>query len=99
MPVNTRMLVAKSLAVGFCALVFLTSRFGFTRILGLGHILWIPLVGYLVLRLAHHPPTDPFGIWLRVVVVTDAISLVFDITDVIRYVKGDRVDLLKDDGR
>ena len=83
----------------FCALVFLTSRFGFTRILGLGHALWIPLIGYLVFRLEHHPPIDPFGIWLRIVVVTNAVSLVFDISDVIRYTRGDRYDPLMDDGR
>lgn len=83
--------------VGFCALVLLTSHFGFTRILGLGHALWIPLVGYLIFRLPHDPPTDVFGILLRIVVVTDSVSLVFDITDVIRYVRGDRSDILKDD--
>lgn len=97
LPRTEAMVILAVFLVGFCALVLLTSRFGFTRILGLGHALWIPLVGYLIFRLPHHPPTDVFGIWLRIVVVTDSVSLVFDITDVIRYVRGDRSDILKDD--
>ena len=85
--------------LGFNALVRLTSRFGFTRILGPGHVLWIPLVGYLVFRLQQHPPIDLFGAWIRIVIVADSISLVFDITDTIRYIRGDRSDPLEENGR
>ncbi len=42
----------------------LTSRFGVTRILGLGHILWIPMLAFLFTRLGDIPATDAFGIWI-----------------------------------
>ncbi|QDU07726.1 hypothetical protein [Gimesia aquarii] len=75
---------------------FLTARFGFTRILGLGHILWIPLVGWLAMRLNQIPPDDSFGLWVRGVIVVNSLSLIMDIIDVIRYARGDHKELVPD---
>ncbi len=71
-------------------MTFLTGRFGFTRIVGLGHILWVPMLAFLVVRLGDIPDNDVFGIWLRAVIVLNGISLVVDAIDVIRYIGGDR---------
>ncbi len=71
-------------------MTFLTGRFGFTRIVGLGHILWVPMLAFLVVRLGDIPDNDVFGIWLRAVIVLNGISLVVDAIDVIRYIVGDR---------
>ncbi len=73
----------------------MTARFGFTRILGLGHILWIPLVGFLATRLGANPADDFFGIWLRSLIAVNTISLVIDAIDVIRYARGGRAETVQ----
>ena len=85
-------LVLATFVAGFALLVVLTARFGFTRILGLGHILWIPLVLWLVGRVDAYPVTETYGLWLRSVIVLNSISLVIDITDVVRYLRGERTE-------
>ncbi len=71
-------------------MTLLTARFGFTRIVGLGHILWIPMLAFLFTRLGDIPASDAFGIWIRALFVLNGISLVIDAVDVIRYTAGDR---------
>ncbi len=70
----------------------LTGRFGFSRIIGLGHIAWLPLLGFLWSQLPDVPATNAFGIWLRAVIVLDAISLVLDGVDAVRFARGDRAE-------
>ena len=72
----------------------LTARFGFTRILGLGHILWIPLVGWLAFRLGQIPADDAFGMWIRGVMLLNTVSLVIDTADVVRFATGERKELV-----
>jgi ABC-type branched-subunit amino acid transport system permease subunit len=63
----------------------LYSRFGFEKILGLGHILWVPLLAYVLMQL----PTieSSFIIYLVLLSISIAISLAFDIVDVWKYFK------------
>ncbi len=68
----------------------MTARFGFTRLLGLGHIFWVPLLIFLATRLDQYPADAFFGIWLRALIFLNAVSLVIDTVDVIRYIRGDR---------
>ena len=68
----------------------LTSRFGFTRILGLGHIFWVPLLVFLFLRLSSIPADDTFGIWIRILLLLNGISLLIDTNDVVHFIAGDR---------
>jgi hypothetical protein len=70
----------------------LTGRFGFSRIVGLGHVAWLPLLAFLVGSVAEVPATTGFGLWLRSVIVLDAISLVFDAVDAVRFARGDRAE-------
>ena len=49
--------VLAAMMIGAMLMSVLTARFGFSRILGLGHILWIPLLGWLALRLGQIPAT------------------------------------------
>ncbi len=72
----------------------LTARFGFTRILGLGHILWVPLLIFLLLSLRAIPADDTFGIWIRTLILLNATSLLIDARDVIRYMAGDRREVV-----
>ena len=61
----------------------LYSRFGFEKILGLGHILWVPLLVYVLMQL---PIVEvSFKIYLVVLSISIAISLAFDIIDVWKY--------------
>ncbi len=81
-----------ALLVSMALMTALTARFGFSRILGLGHAAWLPLLAFLVVRVAEVPATTAFGLWLRTVIVLDAISLVIDAVDVVRFLRGDRAE-------
>ena len=61
----------------------LYSRFGFNKILGVGHILWIPLLAYMLMEI----PTarETFKGYLIILSISIIISLVFDIVDVWKY--------------
>ena len=72
----------------------LTARTGFTRLLGLGHILWIPLLVYLWRALPGYPVDTGMGLWLRVLIVLNAVSLGVDTLDVVKYLRGDRGELV-----
>ena len=76
-------------------MTYLTGRYGFTRIVGLGHILWIPMLLFLFTRLSDIPATDAYGIWIRVLMVLNTVSLVIDAVDVGRYMTGDRQETVK----
>jgi hypothetical protein len=82
--------VVATMMISATLMSLLTARFGFTRILGLGHILWVPMLAFLVTRLGDIPDYDAFGIWIRAVIVLNGISLVIDAIDGIRYMAGDR---------
>jgi len=84
--------VLVTLVASMVLMTYLTSRYGFTRILGLGHVLWIPLFGFLFTRLGDIPAVDTFGIWIRTLIVLNGISLVIDTIDVVRYFTGDRAE-------
>ena len=70
--------------------VVLVKVQGFTRLLGLMHIYWIPLVIFLAGRLGDFPATEPFGQWLRAVIILNGISLAIDFVEVARYFRGER---------
>ena len=86
--------VFATMMIGAMLMSLLTARFGFSRLMGLGHILWIPLLGWLALRLGQIPADDAFGLWIRGVMLLNAVSLVIDTVDVARYAAGDRKELV-----
>jgi len=66
-------------------MMLLYSHFGFEKILGLGHILWIPLLIYIVIQI---PAADEhFQQYLIALSIIIAISLLFDIVDVFNFLK------------
>ncbi len=87
--------------VGVIASMFimmtLFARFGFVRLLGLGHIPWLFTVPWLWLQLGQTIESGPFYYWLLAVVVLDSISLVIDAVDVVRYWKGERTPTVSAD--
>ncbi len=87
-------IVLGAFLVSFVIMVYLTGRFGFTRILGLGHILWIPMLIFLVPALGNVPSSDAFGIWIRILFVINVSSLAIDAADVTRFIAGDRAETI-----
>ena len=79
-----------AIVFGMGLMTLLTHWTGFSRLLGLGHIAWIPLLIFLSTRLGSVPASDLFGLWIRAVIVIDAISLVIDASDVVRWLRGER---------
>lgn len=81
------------LAAFMAAAIIMTVLFemsGFTRLLGLAHILgWTPALVYLWTRRASINLSTPFGKWILILVVTNVTSLAVDFIDVVRYVLGD----------
>ncbi len=76
-------IVLLTFVAGTMLMTFLTSISGFTRLLGLGHILWIPLLYFLWSRLSENPANEFFGIWIRVLMTLNALSLIIDAVDVV----------------
>lgn len=70
-------MVSSMLMMGLC------SRFGFAKILGLGHILWIPLLLHVLTRLPH--ASGAFMVYLIAWCIATAVSLAFDVVDVRKY--------------
>ena len=79
---------------GIVLMVVITGTSGFTRLVGLGHIFWVPLVLFLVSRLGSIPATDAYGIWIRSVIAINTISLVLDAVDVVRFARGERSEIV-----
>lgn len=82
--------VLVSTMAGAMLMMFIFSRFGFIRLMGLGHIFWIPLVIWLGTKIPEYNFDTPFGIWLGYMLCANSISLAIDILDVALYIKGDR---------
>jgi len=72
----------------------LFARFGYTRILGLAHIIfWTPLLAYLWKTRNAHVERIWTGRWVKLAIAVIFISLLFDYSDVARYLLGDHAVL------
>ncbi len=86
--------VLVAILVGAVIQMVIFGAKGFVRLLGLGHILWVPMVPWLWTRLDQDSSGSIFGYWLLAVIVLDSLSLMIDVVDVIRYIKGERAPQL-----
>ncbi len=66
------------------------SAKGFVRLLGIGHIAWVPMVAWLWTRLDLAPAGSFFRYWLLATLVVVSLSLLIDAVDVARYLRGER---------
>ncbi len=87
-------IVVATFAASFVLMVMITAKAGFVRLLGLGHILWIPLIVFLLFRLNHHPLTVAYSTWMWLVIGLNAISLIIDAIDVVRYLRSNRAEMV-----
>ncbi|WP_300376412.1 hypothetical protein [Henriciella sp.] len=84
--------VALVMAVTIPVVLWMYTIFGYSRILGLSHvILWTPLVVWLLSRRQHWFAGAPLsGTWVALCTLVLIISLGFDYTDTIRWLLGER---------
>jgi hypothetical protein len=80
--------------LGGATFSLLTGLFGFTRIIWAAHVVWVPLIAWLCFRLTMVADDAGFAWWLRLVIIADLIALVFDGANVIRYLRGDRAEMV-----
>jgi len=71
-------------------MTFVHARLGYVRLVGIGHFVWIPMLIWLAFRLEKIPEGTLFYGWLQVLIVMDTVSLLIDINDFVRYMRGDR---------
>jgi len=81
--------VLAALGVGALAQMVLFARFGFVRLLGAGHVHWIPMVMWLYARLDGLDEAG-FRRWVMLVGLLCLVSVVIDLVDLARYAAGDR---------
>ena len=71
------------------ALIYQRTRF--IRLLGTTHVLWVPMLAWIVSRLDTLPEGEvAFHAWLLTLIATNAISLAIDAWDAARFVLGER---------
>ena len=81
------------LVTGLLAATIMTvlhTKMGYVRLVGIGHFVWVPMLIWLVFRLDNIPEGTLFRGWLLTLIAMDTVSLLFDIVDLVRYVRGDR---------
>ena len=71
-------------------MLFIFAQKGFVRLLGLGHVLWFPLILWLLGRVDFAIPDTGLETWILTVIVLNGLSLVIDTVDVVRYLRGER---------
>lgn len=78
--------------LGMIGTIVAYSLFGFTRLLGLGHIIfWTPTLIYVItVRGWKTYNKTLFSRWLIVAAIVMGLSLMFDVIDLLRWILGDR---------
>ena len=87
--------VLLALVASMVGMTLLTGLTGFTRLLGMGHVFWSPMTIWLWTRLDQVPSDDAFGVWIRVLIAVNTLSLLIDAVDTVRYLAGDREETVK----
>ena len=81
------------LAAFLASMALMTAIFaakGFVRLLGLGHIFWVPLVPWLWGRFQLVEAGDLLSYWLAALMLANSLSLILDAVDLFRYLKGEQ---------
>lgn len=79
-------------AVGLAALAqaLIYQRKRFIRLLGVTHIIWVPMLAWMVLRLDTLPDGETaFHMWLVTLIATNIVSLAIDTWDALRFIRGE----------
>ncbi len=88
--VRARWMAASVIALSL-VVMGLYQIFGYTRILGLGHIIvWVPLFIYLWPRRKSPPHRRWTNLFIVIFLLVNGVSFALDSVDLIRYLLGDR---------
>jgi hypothetical protein len=80
---------AVGVAVLAQALIYQRTRF--IRLLGVTHVVWVPMLMWMVLRLDTPAKEETaFHLWLITLIATNAVSLAIDAWDATRFIRGER---------
>ena len=90
LPRIAAVVVIATFLASFGLMAWIAKVSGFTRLLGLAHVLWIPLVIYAWSLLGTPDDRGVYGYWLRSLIAVNTVSLFLDAFDVARYLRGDR---------
>ncbi|TDJ06085.1 MAG: hypothetical protein E2O68_05505 [Deltaproteobacteria bacterium] len=69
---------------------YLHSKFGYVRLLGAAHFVWLPMLIWLYTRLDSIKLVEGLYKWILLIFFLDGISLIIDIIDVVKYSLGQR---------
>jgi len=81
------------LGTGLLAATIMTTlhaKLGYVRLVGAGHFVWIPMLIWLGFRMDSIPAGTLFHGWLLIMMAMNTVSLLLDIVDFVRYLRGDR---------
>ncbi len=81
-------LAAVLAAIMVMALIY--ARLGFVRLLGVGHVFWIPMLIWFATDLPDRTEQPWLYAWVVSLIVCNCISLVIDTIDAARFIGGDR---------
>ncbi len=81
-------LLATIAGVGVMTVIY--ARLGFVRLLGIGHIFWIPMLIWFAFDLPDKLSDPLLYYWVLSLIAFNSISLIIDVIDVIRFARGER---------
>lgn len=67
------------------------QRIGFVRLLGVAHLLWLPMFAWILSRWDLIAAEPQLQNWLIILAITNAISFIIDSVDVFRFWRGERM--------
>ncbi len=80
-----------AVGVAVLAQALIYQRRRFIRVLGTTHVLWVPMLTWMALRLDTLPKGDTaLRVWLVALIATNAVSLAIDAWDATRFALGER---------
>lgn len=79
-----------ALLAGISVMAVIYAQVGFVRLLGIGHIFWVPMLIWFLFDLPDRAQDPVLYSWVLTMMVFNTISLVIDAADVVRYAAGER---------
>ena len=66
------------------------ARMGFVRLLGVGHVFWIPMIVWFVANMPDRTADPVLHQWVVTLLIFNSICLVVDAVDLVRFIAGER---------
>ncbi len=79
-----------AILAGITVMIIIHARLGFVRLLGIGHIFWVPMLIWFVQNLPDRAVDPLLHFWVLILIVSNTGSLVIDAADVWRFIRGER---------